>query len=222
VPITLAVAGLVVACLASIAIGAPPTVQRGPRAAQDFVDAWHRSQTATYVVDAAVTRTLPNGQQINWEQHEVRRPPERLMVGLGTVEGRLGDHLVRCASDPSGNSRCTQSAPDDTFADEVAADTAELRRELIDDSLYTVVDFGEDHGTHCYRLDLAKQFPSPPYGTSALFCFDVATGAPVLTVVEQPESTTRTVASRPIRGDVTDADLVVPPDRGSVVGVAGG
>ena len=92
-----------------------------------------------------------------------------------------------------------------------------------DRPLYEVVDFGSGFGAagaHCYRLDLAVALPAPPYGDHALFCFDSASAASVLTEITRPEAVDQTIA-REIRTQVGPDDLRIPDDRGAVVGLPG-
>jgi hypothetical protein len=188
---------------------------RGQHAAQNFLDAWRRSRTATYVVDSTFVRTLPDGKDFQGGTNRiVQRPPDRLVSGLGAVEGRVGDHVVRCGTGPPGDNganKCFQGPLSTTYDEDVDVEIQALR-DIVDGDhpLYTVTDFGVAGRSRCFRLDRVLEFLSPPYGDQALFCFDTATGAPVVSVVERPEGTDRTLAIRPIRTEPTATDFQLP------------
>ena len=213
----LAVLLLVTAVAAAAVLGTPPRSRRGASAAASFLSAWQRKLTSTWFVDATVTRTVADGSQLVAPLRMVQRPPDRLTYGYGDATGRTKDATLRCPSTPSGASACFTSPGAPSYADDVAQELATLRTYVEGDKpLYSVLDFRDG----CFRLDLALQFPAPPWGDQALFCFDAATGAPSLTVIDHGEVTERTVAAS-TRGTVTDADLAVPADRGQLVAEPG-
>lgn len=215
------------ACVASFVIGTPPRSLRGEAAAQTFLTTWRQSRTATFAVDSDFTRTLPDGNTLLQQVRLVQRPPDdRLLMGFGATSGRLGGKILRCASTPlgtttpEGSSRCFTSVDAQDYTAEVDHEIAGLEAYVLGDRpLYRVVDFA-DSADHCFRLDLALQLPSPPYGDHAMFCFDRKTFAPTLTVIERPEATDRTEA-KAVRTTVTGEDLQVLPDPGQVVGLPG-
>jgi hypothetical protein len=225
-PVAVALLALAGTCVAALLIGTPPRSLRGEAAAQSFLATWRQSRLATFVVDSDFTRTLPNANRLLQQVRTVQRPPtDRLLIGFGSVSGRLGGKILRCASAPDGTSRCFTATDAPDYGAEVEGEIAGLDRYVRGERpLYRVTAFTDggmpDTGARCFRLDLALDLPSPPYGTQALFCFDRASLAPSLTVVERPEATDRTQASA-IRTTVTDADLDVPANRGSVVGLPG-
>lgn len=216
-PAALALLALVAAAVAAFALGGPPRSLRGDAAATSFLEAWQRKLEGTYVVDATFTRTVPNGSKLQVGTRVVQRPPSRLVVGLGNVSGRIDDKIVRCPAEPSGTSTCFTVPGAPPYDQEVAVEVDALR-DYVSGSrpLYRVVGFRDG----CYRLDIALAFPSPPYGKHALFCFDGATGAASLTVIEWGDITERTTAAA-IRPQVTDQDLVIPADRGPLVAEQG-
>jgi hypothetical protein len=213
VPALIALFGLLAAAVSAFVLGAPPRSLRGDAAATSFLDAWQRKLEGTYVVDATFTRTVPDGSQLKLGTRIVQRPPSRLVVGLGNVSGRIDDKVIRCPAEPSGTSICFTAPGAPAYEQEVADELDALRGYVSGSKpLYQVLGFRDG----CYRLDIALVFPSPPYGTHALFCFDATTGAPSLTVIEWGDVTERTTAAA-IRTDVTDADLQIPSDRGPLV-----
>jgi hypothetical protein len=162
------------------------------------------------MVDSDFSRTLPNGQQLKDRTRTVQRPPgDRLTFGFGSASGRLRGHIYRCAATSDATSTCLQSTLAPDYGSEVDSEVATLASYVQGDRpLYRVTAFSDVPGP-CFRLDLAIDIPSPPYGRQALFCFDRATFAPNLTVIERDEATDRTQATS-IRGTVSDADLAVP------------
>jgi hypothetical protein len=191
-------------------IGTPAQSLRGPEAARVFLDTWRESRNSTFVVDSDFSRTLPNGQQLKDRTRTVQRPPgDRLTFGFGSANGRLGGHIYSCAATSDATSTCLQSALAPDYGSEVDREIATLASYVQGDRpLYRVTAFSDVPGP-CFRLELAIDIPSPPYGRQALFCFDRATLAPNLTVIDRDEATDRTQATS-VRGTVSDADLAVP------------
>ncbi|MEY2423344.1 MAG: hypothetical protein QOI95_3411 [Acidimicrobiaceae bacterium] len=220
-PVAVALLFFVGACVAAFTIGTPSRSLRGEAAAQTFLTTWRQSRMATFVVDSDYTRTLPDGNKLQQTVRVVQQPPDnRLIIGLGSVAGRLGGKILRCASTPGGSSNCitAEAAPD--YTTDVDREIAGLEVYLRGDRpLYRVIDFA-DSVDHCFRLDLAVAIPSPPYGDHALFCFDRSNFAPSLTVIERVEATDRTQA-KVIRTTVAADDLHATADPGALVGVPG-
>ena len=209
-PVAIALAALFAACVAAFVVGTPARSLRGEAAARALLDTWRQSRSATFVVESDFSRTLPDGKQLKDSTRVVQRPPnDRLTFGFGSIAGRLGGRIYRCAGAADGSSTCLTSTTAPDYASEVESEVAALASNVQGPRpAYRVVDFADSPG-FCYRLDLAVALPAPPYGRQALFCFDRATLAPTLTVVERAEATDRTEA-RTVRGQVTDADLQVP------------
>jgi hypothetical protein len=220
-PVAVALVALAGTCVAAALIGTPSRSLRGEAANLTFLTTWRQSRMATFVVDSDFTRTLPNGNRLVQQVRTVQRPPsDRLVIGFGSISGRLGGKILRCASAPDGTSRCLTSTDAPDYTAEVDGEIAGLQSYVRGDRpLYRVIAF-DDPRAHCFRLDLALDLPSPPYGTHALFCFDRTSLAPSLTVVERPEATDRTEATA-IRATVIAADLDVTANSGSVVGLPG-
>ncbi len=223
-----AVAGLffVGACVAAFVIGTPARSSRGEPAARSFLETWRQSRSATFFVQSDFTRRLPDGSELKQEVRLVQRPPDdRLLIGLGSTSGRLDGKILRCAATPvgesiPGSSRCFTSVDAPDYGSEVDREVGELETYVLGDRpLYRVVAFAAV-ADHCFRLDLALQVPSPPYGNHAMFCFDSTTLAPSLTVIERDEATDRTEATE-IRATVAGADLQVTPDPGQLVVLPG-
>jgi len=209
-PVAIALLGLLAAGVAAFVIGTPASSLRGEPAARALLDTWRESRNAIFVVDSDFTRTVADGQQLKDHTRTVQRPPgDRLTFGFGSASGRLNGHIYRCASTSDATSTCLQSTLAPDYASEVDGEISTLAGYVEGDRpLYSVTAFSDGPGP-CFRLDLAIDIPSPPYGRHALFCFDRDTRAPSLTVIERDEGTDRTQATS-IRGTVTDADLAVP------------
>ncbi|MEY2432613.1 MAG: hypothetical protein QOC92_2338 [Acidimicrobiaceae bacterium] len=225
-PVAVALLALAGTCVAALLIGTPPRSLRGEPAAQSFLAIWRQSRLATFVVDSDFTRTLPSGNRLIQQVRTVQRPPaDRLVIGFGSASGRLGGKILRCVSAPDGTSQCFTATDAPDYAAEVEGEIAGLERYVRGERpLYLVTAFADGGAqnarAHCFRLDLAIDLPSPPYGAHALFCFDRTSLAPSLTVVERPEATDRTEATS-ISMTVSDADLDAITNRGSVVGLPG-
>ena len=177
-----------------------------------FLQAYERSLTVEAVVDSVFTRTVTDGRELSFDQRLVQRPPDdRLVIGAGTAVGRIDGRVVRCSS-ATGELICTQGDEAPPYDEEVADEVAALAS-LVDPDTgayeVTTVDDG------CFALDLVVEVLSPPYGTSAEFCFDDATGVQRSVEVVRDEATDRTEAVE-IRTEVTDADLR-PDDLGEPV-----
>ena len=209
-PVAVALAALLAACVVAFVIGTPARSLRGDAAARALLDTWRQSRSATFVVDSDFSRTLPDGRQLKDSTRIVQRPPnDRLTFGFGSIAGRLGGRVYRCAGQPDNAPTCLTSTAAPDYAAEVDGEVAVLAGYVQGPRpLYRVVDFADSPGA-CFRLELALELPAPPYGRQALFCFDRATFAPTLTVIVRAEATDRTQA-RTVRAQVTDADLQVP------------
>ena len=210
VPVAVALVVLLGACAAAFIIGTPARSLRGADAARSLLETWRASRRATFVVESDFSRTLPDGQQLKESTRIVQRPPyDRLTFGFGSIAGRLGGKVYRCAAQPDGSSTCLTSTAAPNYDSEVDGEVGTLASYVQGPRpLYRVIDFADSPG-RCYRLDLAIDLPVPPYGRQALFCFDRLTLAPSHTVIVRDEATDRTEA-RAVRGQVVDSDLQVP------------
>ena len=196
---------LAVAVVASFVLTPGPGPVTGQEAVDEFLAAWRASRLGTYVAETTFEREAPNGT-LTAPGRIVQRPPDRIVEQFGGVDGRLAGKVLRCATDPAGRYACTQEAGAGDYEEDVDRELATLASYFVEPKpLYRVS--GDGHG--CFRLALSLAFPSAPYGDGAQFCFDEATGAPLLTriVREEGTDTTRTTT---VRADVTDEDLEVP------------
>lgn len=179
-----------------------------PRAADAFLDAWRESRTGTWRVEATFTRELADGRSLRAAVVTVQRPPDRLEVGLGSVEGRRDGERFACSAADDGELRCRAAETTLTYEEEVEREIgrlAALVRERADRlALYTVA-----HRGSCFDLRLRFSYPAAPYGDEAMFCFDDETGALTRTEIRRPEGVDRTVADE-VDAVVSAEDLRSP------------
>jgi hypothetical protein len=207
--VAIAVLALVGAGVAAYLLPTPEGRLTGEPAAQSFLDAWERSRLGTYVVESTFRREHPDGS-FSASTRIVQRPPDRLSIGLGGVEGTLDGHILRCATDTSGDFECFDGPEAGDYREQVDKEIENLEGAVRGSRpLYLV----ESDGPGCFRLVLALAFPSPPYGDSARFCFDDDTGATVLIEIRRGDAVDTTTAIS-VRSEVTEADLEVPEGAG--------
>jgi hypothetical protein len=154
-------------------------------------------------------RTTATGAHAVFALHRAQRPPDRISVGLGSVTARQGNVLIGCAPGGDGKVRCSSEGTAPPYDEEV-------NRQLIilgpyvtgPQALYDVAQLAG-----CFQLILRLPgYPSPPYGKSAVFCFDPASGAPAGTVIVRAEGTDRTSIVT-AHAPATDADVALPSPR---------
>lgn len=174
-----------------------------------FIEAWERSRTATFVATGTFERRSDvTGAVISSQDVVAQRPPARLHRQLGGVDGRVDDRLLVCPAPPPGSSQsppCQLGEPGGlTYAEAVAAEVDGLRDILgAPEPLYTVQ--RDDEG--CFALAQRRVDPRAPFGISARFCFDPATGAPTARQVAFEGGITEALVVTEVRAEVTDADL---------------
>ncbi len=186
----------------------------GPPPAEALLAAYRRSRLATFTVERTLTRTFPDGRSFSYDQRLAQRPPDdRLLVGAGAASGRLDGRVVRCATEPSGASRCIESSEARPWDEEVDDEVADLASLVSGPSAAYDVTAGPDPG--CFTLTLVQEVLAPPYGERAVFCFDEATGAPSRFELHRAEASDVLVAVE-IRPEVLPADLR-PGELGDLV-----
>jgi hypothetical protein len=178
-------------------------------AAADFVDAWERARTATFVRTGTFERrSAVTGSSISSEDVLAQRPPQRLHRQLGGVDGRDDRRTVTCPTPPEGSpaAACTLGDPSGpSYDDDVASEVAALRTLVGGEAPVYAVGRGGDAG--CYELVQRRVEPRAPFGQEARFCFDAATGAPTNSRVAYEGGIVEVVAVTDVRADVTDTDL---------------
>lgn len=157
-------------------------------------------------MEESVERTTASGAHLTFAIHRAQRPPDRINVGLGSVDARQGDQLVTCAPGTAGVVHCATAGTAPPYAKEVDGQLAALRPYVNGaQALYTVAEVGG-----CFQLTLRlPAYPAPPYGHSAVFCFDPGTGAPAGSVIVRNEGTDRTRIVG-AHFPASDADLAIP------------
>jgi hypothetical protein len=183
-------------------------------ATADFLAAFHRSLTGTYVVDATYTRTIEclatqsnctNGQHLTSGALVVQRPPDHLRRETGQVEGAIGGHVIGCTLEATGAFHCGPTPQSESFPKQVSSQMSALRSYFTGRvPLYRVVRAGKD----CFELTQVREYPTAPYGTFARMCFDPATGA-LSYVKRNLEGATDVFQADRIRAAVSDADFSI-------------
>jgi hypothetical protein len=178
-------------------------------AAEGFSAAWERSRTATFVASGTYERhSEVTGATLASEDVLVQRPPDRLHRQMGGVEGRRDDRLLLCPSAPAGDDAvqpCRLGPPGgDTYAEDVAEEVAGIRSLTMGPQpLYSVTPRGDD----CFDLELERVDPRAPFGISASFCFDAATGAVRSSKVVHAAGISEVLIVTDIQTEVADDDL---------------
>jgi len=182
-----------------------------PSAADAYLAAWRRSQLGTWRVVLRWERRAGGGR-LDDVIRIAQRPPDRLVIGAGSVNARRDGRRLACAAGSDGRLLCRDAGGAPPYEQQVDQQEAVLRQQLAGpEALYTV----GRAGSSCYDLRLRfLRFPAPPYGRRARFCFDAATGAPTLLDIDRTEGNDRQAAVQ-VSGRVTDDDLSLP------AGVAG-
>ncbi len=221
---TLAVlAGLAVGALAAAGLIASgrlddrATAAPAKPATADFLAAFHRSLTGTYVVSGTYTRTIEclatqpqcvDGQTMRSGALVVQRPPDHLRRENGQVEGAINGHVISCTVETTGRFHCGPTPTTESFEQSVASQMTALRGYFTGRvPLYRVVHAGPG----CFELTQVREYPSAPYGTFSRMCFDAATGA-MTEVTRQLEGATDVFQARSVRGQVSDSDLTITQD----------
>jgi len=181
-----------------------------PADADAFAEAWQRSRTGTWVVRMTFTRRTAARGRLDDEIRIAQRPPDRLIVGpLGAVAGSIGGRTVNCGTGATGALRCGGDQPAPPYSDEVRREVSALRSYFAGTSpLYAV-----KHDGDCFTLRLRRQYPSPPYGDRARFCFDRVTGAPTRQEIHRKQGTDVQQAVE-VRGEVAADDFRLPAAAG--------
>lgn len=173
-----------------------------PDASNEFIAAFQRSLTGTYVVEADYTRTLPDGRALTSRTFVAQRPPDSIRRQFGSISGTVAGRVVSCSNEVGGTMHCGPSAvaPDSAQAVQQALDN--LRSYFAPPALYGAVAAGPD----CFKLTQLRPSSVLPYGSSARFCFDPDTGA-IRVLSQHLDGATDTFEATLVRGDVTAADF---------------
>jgi hypothetical protein len=204
-------AALVLAALLAVTVVAALSDEDDPDdpvdAPQAFLDAWARSNTATYRSVADFTRTSNStGAVINHQQIVAQRPPDRLRIDGNGATGLVDGRRLSC-SFRNQRLHCLDGPARRTLAEEADDQLATLESYVTGDTpLYgTEAELGTESGD-CFELSLLREIVAPPLGIRSRYCFDPETGAPTDTRVEAVEAVDE-LHTVQLAGEVTDADL---------------
>jgi hypothetical protein len=163
-------------------------------------------RTGTYVLEADyVRRSAVTGSELPGAIVIAQRPPERVVRQFGGVSGRIGDQPLLCGARPTGEPECQLGTPGRSFDESVARELEVLRTYFEPDGpTYQVLADGD-----CFTLRRLREVPTVPYGKTARFCFDAATGATSSIEVDHGDGVSETTTARELRSVVRDSDLAV-------------
>ena len=204
------VGGLLVAALVlARPVPDPPRPAAPGASAEAFLAAWRLSRTATFVTAGTYTRLIDGRPALATPTRTVQRPPDRLVAGPGSVQGRLDGRRLGCALVVDGDARCRVGEPVGPYASAVDHEVSILVRQVIGDGrLYAV----SDDGPGCFALRLERAVPDAPYGRRARFCFDGSSGALVSSRIDRGRAVDLVEISE-VRVAVTEDDLEPPTHR---------
>jgi hypothetical protein len=197
---------LVVGCTAD---GAESTSTTQADLIDEFVGAWERHLTSTWVIEGTTSRSRVGGEgaALTGEFREVQRPPDRLRLEMDVLAGEVDGRRVQCAGDPLGCTDLGEAIPVD------AETAAAVYRTYVDgpDAPYELTsELGaEGDALSCFLLT-ARPAPLPPeLGDEITFCFHDATGSMTDSRRVSGDVVVEQITDR-ASGIVTDADFVLP------------
>jgi hypothetical protein len=181
-PIAATLAGIAVGSVIAVVLVAGgalrvPVERDWSDASSDFLTAWERSRTGTFVVDSDFRRTMADGRTLFSSSQLVQRPPDRILRQFGGIDGQIEGHPIICSTDQKGTYSCTTGAmtvPSGESALATELDTFRSYFTTPDPPLYRVIHAPDDG---CFELIQQIAYPDPTYGRYAKLCFDAATGA---------------------------------------------
>jgi hypothetical protein len=175
--------------------------------AANFLSAWQRFRTGTFVVNLRFERTVTGKDApLVSDGILVQQPPRRVVRAFGNESSVSADDAQTCELGADASSLCAPSHQTDPYDVQVAN---ELRTFSSYFSGATPLYRVEAGVANCFRLQLYRAKPLPPYGDAAQFCFDSATGAMTLFETMSSDGADRTIAER-ITPVVTEADFARP------------
>jgi hypothetical protein len=187
-----------------------PAAVAEPVLRQEFLEAYERSRRATWLITYDFTRRLVNGAKLDLTVTYLNRPPDRLNIGLGGVNGRVGGRTVVC-NEVEGRELCAPEGPVVPFEEELTAEISELRDVLQPPQKWYVVEGGgvrkvSGENARCFALRRVADVRSPPYGERAEYCYATSDGAPLLNRRERIQGSDQRVAVEVTR-QVDDTDI---------------
>jgi hypothetical protein len=154
--------------------------------------------TWTRIVDGRPARPAPT--------RTAQRPPDRLVSGSGSIQGRVGGRRLGCALVAGGGARCREGEAVGPYGDAVEHELSILDRLVLGPGrLYDV----SADGPGCFALRLGRVAAAPPYGQHARFCFDPVSGAMVSSRIDRGRAVDLVEVTE-VRRDVDDVDLRPP------------
>ena len=206
-----AVAGVAVGAavvVALVATGVLPALRReqgDPRA--EFLAAFERSRTGTFVVESDFERRMDSGAVLTSAQLVAQRPPDRVVRQFGGIDGIVDGRSVLCTTTPDGGFGCRAAGTPRDYQAELRQELENLRGYVTPPApIYRV----ERAGPGCYELRQVIVYADPPFGSFARFCFDERTGA-LVGVHRRLDNATETLTATAVRTEVTADDLGLEP-----------
>lgn len=110
-PLAGSLAGALVGCLivgGLIASGAlvVPRHRDDRDASAEFLQAWERSRTGTFIVESDFRRRLGDGRTLYSASKLVQSRPNRIIRQFGGIDGVVNGHPIVCSTDQGGNFSC--------------------------------------------------------------------------------------------------------------------
>ncbi len=158
----------------------PTTTTADPGAASEqavlvdaFLDAWFHYRTSDLSIEWAFERRRDDGEVLASPAVLVQRPPDRLYGLLGSVSGTYQGTLVNCDA-LSDERRCFESATSADYLDQMRTEQGTRSTFFLGQPpLYQLA----AAGAGCFDVTSVGAASFLPWGESAQFCFDPATGA---------------------------------------------
>ena len=110
-PLAGSLAGALVGCLivgGLFAAGAlvVPRHHDDRDASADFLQAWERSRTGSFIVESDFRRRLGDGRTLYSASKLVQSRPNRIIRQFGGIDGVINGHPIICSTDQGGNFSC--------------------------------------------------------------------------------------------------------------------
>lgn len=205
-------AGVVVGIGVSVALVLSGTLELprvGTNDAPAFLEAYERSRRATFAMDAAFSRTMPDGRRLESAAFVAQRPPDTIRRQLGGLSGVVAGRRLNCSTPAGGAYTCGPTGPAPPFEEALARDLAIFRGYFENPvPVYEVREVGDG----CFELSLVGAVVDPPYGERTRMCFDDATGAMRTLEVQRLGGAVDRLEAVSIRSVVVDEDFTTSED----------
>ena len=137
-----------------------------------FLAAWRRSREATYTAELVFVRTAPDGRELRSTRTYTQQPPRRVLRTADALQLEAGADSLTCST--VNEAFVCAPAPAVDSAAAVDQEVATWRTALDGESPWYRITQPVDR---CFELSLTRVLADAPYGDTARFCFDEATGA---------------------------------------------